>query len=278
VYTFLNKKRLRAWETTSQERKVTIANATSRHQASVAYQRWLKEGKSSDEKKSIEFLEVSNPGVFSSEYKRSRTILMSDATGSMSSLWQNAKVYIRLMLTRIKEIGGIGCIELLWVAYRDYCDGDRLLEYSEWTEDPDILLQFIETVHTNGGGDGPEAVEIALEFANSQTDVTNVILIADAEPHMEGKGATCEYHKRTLHTDYLYESKQLGAKHIPIHGFYMGSGTELVKSFNEMASITGGSASALNDASKLIDVVCQNVLQDIGGEKLALEYRKAYLS
>jgi len=56
----------------------------------------------------------------------------------------------------------------------------------------------------------------------------------------------------------------------------MQESSALVNSFREIAKITGGRATYFQDASQLINVVCENILHDIGGMGLVEEYRKTY--
>ncbi len=179
------------------------------------------------------------------------------------------------MIGRITTIGGAGKTELKWVAYRDYSD-TNLLQASEWTSDASVLKKFIATIVCEGGGDGPEAVEIGLKAANDTGGATRVILIADAEPHLEGKGKLVAYHNKKLETDYKEQATLLAEKSIPVYCFYMNNSPDLVKSFTEIATITKGKAAMFKDANTLIDVISESVLEDIGGEELVFEYRKTY--
>lgn len=76
----------------------------------------------------------------------------------------------------------------------------------------------------------------------------------------------------------------------------MNNEASLVASFKEIATITGmltiiskpkfailkmfvgGKAALFSNANTLIDIVAENVLDDIGGDDLVLEYRKTYHS
>ena len=64
-----------------------------------------------------------------SRRQHARLVCLSDATGSMRSLWNNAQSTINVMIRRIKEIGGNN-FDLLWVAYRDYSERDNMFELS----------------------------------------------------------------------------------------------------------------------------------------------------
>jgi len=262
LYEYLHKKRKDYFEDKAKERNLTITAAYERHVKSITYQQFLIKGAlETEEKEAIQFLTSINPGG-PIGIKRSRTICISDATGSMGSIWRNAKIYVRKMISNIFEVCGEGSADLMWIAYRDYSD-KKLLEASTWSNDPDYLLGFIEKIAPDGGGDGPEAVEIGLERANQEDDVTMIILIADAEPHMEGKDNFCTYNKRKLHTDYKCEAAKFKAKNIPIHTFYMSKSGALKSSFEEIASITDGTSHYLESAEPLVHVVAKSVTMDI---------------
>jgi hypothetical protein len=97
------------------------------------------------------------------------------------------------MLNRIASVsGGKNNVAVQWVAYRD-CDCVKcetpLIESSGWKTDPNKILHWLGKIVCAGGGDGPEAVEKALEFAN-------ILLFADAPPHEERKGQIIDYHRK----------------------------------------------------------------------------------
>jgi len=214
------------------------------------------------------------------QLKFSRMVCLSDATGSMSGIWGATRDCITEMLRRIDEIGE-GQFELLWIAYRDYSDGAGLLEASSWTKDPHELVRFVSTIKCTGGGDYPEAVEWALKAVNEEhakKPVTRALLIADAPPHFETRGSTLPSHgDRVMSTDYKHESEQLMRNEIPVYTFRLNNEEQLVRSFDEIASITGGESSLLDfssdGANTLIDVVCETALDDIGGSELRAEYK-----
>ena len=53
-----------------------------------------------------------------------------DATGSMTSVWNETKKIIKELLQNMSQYGDI---EMKWVAYRDYDAGNKILEWSPWT-------------------------------------------------------------------------------------------------------------------------------------------------
>lgn len=216
-----------------------------------------------------EFIKKPTPGQ--SRRQHARLVCLSDATGSMSSLWNNAQSTINVMIRRIKEIGGNN-FELLWVAYRDYSERDNMLELSGWTSDAQQLQNFVNGIRCHGGGDCEEAVEQALLLARNEhrrKGISRVILIGDAPPHFEKKGQQLSNHRGVvLETDYQTEAQELKSLEVGNH-----SGTK--ETFQLIANETGGQFADLSPES-LIHAVCTSVLMDIGGEELVMEYRERF--
>ncbi len=151
-----------------------------------------------------------------------RLMCLSDATGSMESLWQSSKKHIESMLLRIEELAGAGRVELKWVAYRDYdmSASGGLLQCSEWTTSSAVLLSFLKGVACEGGGDFEEAVEAALALANRDAvRPTRVLLIGDAPPHFEKAGQRLTKHSHVLETDWKQECEKLSRNGVPLYTF-----------------------------------------------------------
>nr|VFJ86368.1 MAG: von Willebrand factor type A domain-containing protein [Candidatus Kentron sp. H]VFJ88203.1 MAG: von Willebrand factor type A domain-containing protein [Candidatus Kentron sp. H]VFJ95430.1 MAG: von Willebrand factor type A domain-containing protein [Candidatus Kentron sp. H] len=189
----------------------------------------------------------------------SRIIGLSDATGSMSGLWSKTQKHLTEMIARIARLGEC---ELRWVAYRDYGDGNGLLESSGWEKAPEPLLRFIQSIHCHGGQDWEEAVEKALEFAANDDRATRVLLIGDAPPHAE--------------RDYRQQAKRLGQLERPVFSFVVGGSPETFRVFSEISQLSGGTCCHLEDVDDLIDVVVITAAHDMGGEDLVLEYTRKY--
>ena len=133
-----------------------------------------------------------------------------------------------------------------------------------------------------GGCDGGEAVELALQEAVREHDkeaVTQIIFIGDECPHLEGKGNDIR-DGVTLSTDYREQTRNLSQRDVPIHSFYIPDTwndlDNLQRTFKEMSEGTGGITDAMENADQLVDIVCEKVLQDVGGDDLVAEYRSRY--
>jgi hypothetical protein len=192
MYEFLHEKRAVILEKSVGTRKEAVECALQEHNNTITFQKnlvALASGSVAKRDACMKFLSGRNlVGA------KCRLVCLSDATGSMTHVWKQTQNGIRAMLERIAEIsGGSGNIEVKWVAYRDYeLDQSMLLEPSEWTDDPASLVRFVGGIKCRSGHgcDGPEAVEAALHNVNSEPEPpTRVILIGDAPPHSELKGA-----------------------------------------------------------------------------------------
>lgn len=63
-----------------------------------------------------------------------------------------------------------GAFELQLAAYRNYSDGlTFLLQHSGWEVSADNLRQFIDSIHSSGGGiSGNEAIEVGLQHVSEE--------------------------------------------------------------------------------------------------------------
>ncbi len=181
--------------------------------------------------------------------KASKLIGLSDATGSMAGVWDATRRHITEMISRISEVGRF---EIRWVAYRDYGDGNGLIEPSGWHDQAQPLLDFINAIRCYGGDDFEEAVERALEFAADDPKATRVILIGDAPPHPE--------------RDYLAQARRLAELQRPVFSFVVGQASATARTFEEISRLTGGKSMQLTRMEDLLDVVVLTAAEDIGGE------------
>jgi hypothetical protein len=189
----------------------------------------------------------------------SKLIGLSDATGSMASLWRATRKQILEMVTRISTMGQF---QMQWVAYRDYCDGPGILESSGWQQSAESLHKFIDSIACKGGGDRPEAVERALEFAANDEVATRVFLIGDAPPH--------------ANRDYRRQAKRLAKLRRPVFTFVVGNDSETIRTFKEISDITGGLFSDLNDLDDLLDTVALVAADEMGSEDMITTYLARY--
>lgn len=192
--------------------------------------------------------------------RESRTMLLVDATGSMAPHWDHLKVNLEGIVERLLQVGGRP--RLKFVAYRDDCDGDRVIEQSAWHNDANKLKQFIAGIHCDGGGDWPEAVDRALRAAlDDQDGVTSAVLIGDAPPHAQRGGET--------------EAVALAKRNIPVYSIVVGGAEDTRRAFAEISRLSGGKAIELTKLEELYDVLGV-VLAHGMGETAFREYLNRY--
>eukprot|EP01063_Lacrimia_lanifica_P020154 TRINITY_DN274_c0_g1_i10.p1 TRINITY_DN274_c0_g1~~TRINITY_DN274_c0_g1_i10.p1 ORF type:complete len:2904 (+),score=760.56 TRINITY_DN274_c0_g1_i10:5299-14010(+) len=218
----------------------------------------------------------------------SRTVILMDATGSMTHLIHGAKAVLRDTFIRLRSIlkeaklDSDGLFSIQMCCYRSYNCGSGLFESSKWCQDPSTLCSFLDGVQA-GGGFGQEAVEWGLRHAmqeHAERDVTQVILIGDAPGsdaadfrRYENRGVSSPTGTWTTCAE---QSKLLATAEIPVHAFYMKDWAR--SCFQQIADTTGGKCAALDVShpNQLTDLFSTRVLSDIGGEELEQLYRKKF--
>jgi Mg-chelatase subunit ChlD len=123
--------------------------------------------------------------------QRVEVVFVLDTTGSMGGLIQAAKEKIWSIASTLAQAQQAPEISMGLVAYRDRGDAyvTRVVDLST---DLDSMYAQLMTFAANGGGDGPEAVNEALEAAINKMSWSQdrntyqvVFLVGDAPPHMD---------------------------------------------------------------------------------------------
>ncbi|CAF1361376.1 unnamed protein product [Rotaria magnacalcarata] len=234
----------------------------------------------------------------------SRTLLLMDATGSMSGLLSATKETVCTMFERaavvLNEKGlPSDAFQMQFVVYRDYdCKSEGILQSSSWETKPNNLRNFMTHIVATGGGDYEEAIEIGLWYAVQQSEqpdgISQVILIGDApakdmpaihrDRQMYGGKVYWSRTKYKTPTHYTDELKRLKAKNIPVHAFYLAHGAKA--NFEKIASESLGRCERLNinsaqGAEALTNFVTLEVLRKTAGDQgnAAVElYRAKYMT
>ncbi len=189
------------------------------------------------------------------EYQKSpkRCAILFDATGSMQPYWDNVSGSLREICSRLSLIGGAPSVRI--TAYRDDCDGDRILEQTRWTTDVADLHGFISHIVCSGGGDTPEAVDRALSTAlTHQEHIDVVILVGDAPPHSDRNG--------------LHEAARLGEMKRPVYPIVVGGSADARKAFGEIARLSGGKLLELHRLEDLFELLGVLLAHSLGKEAL----------
>ncbi|MBX9585798.1 MAG: hypothetical protein K2X50_00940 [Gammaproteobacteria bacterium] len=290
-YSVLNKKRTEYFEMQYGEDTKFVDEAKKEHEIALKF---LERLQNKDMKFLAQYLGEANKG--SDNNKRSRTVCLMDATGSMSHLLQKAKNTVGIMFERAAEIlkdNGFApdAFELQFSVYRNYSSGnDLLLQTSTWETKPSNLRAFMDRIQPEGG-QGNEAIEIGLWHASEEArngEITQVILIGDANPNTAqdvtikrgGKGeAYWRQTKFAAPTFYMNELQVLKANEIPVHSFYVARSAE--SSFRQIAQETGGRSEFLDvnspdGAAMLTNLVTEEILRSVGGDNRGDDLVQAY--
>jgi len=236
-----------------------------------------------------------------------KIICAIDGTWSMGRSLQLSKVTVDHVFSRVVEIlrehnYPQEIFEIQFAVYRNYSSGHiKLLEVSPWSSQPGELRQFLEPIGINGG-QGNEAIEVALAHANeeavkarqeSSQPQLQVVLIGDAPANtpdevtskraggffQRNNGWAGSRFERPTTADQ--EISQLKQNSVKVNAYYVGGGREKAY-FENLARRTGGQAAFLDvhsDAGKemLTSVLSKTVLDgvDPSGD-LAASYSKKY--
>uniref|UniRef100_A0A6B2KZ85 SecA family profile domain-containing protein n=1 Tax=Arcella intermedia TaxID=1963864 RepID=A0A6B2KZ85_9EUKA len=282
LYKTLNHLRNKIYDTTCEGRFVGIDQVKKHHDASKKFMQAIL---NNDVGYIKSFVGDRNKGASINE-NSSRTILLMDATGSMSSLLNAVKDTVckmfELVSLTLKEKGlAEDCFQLQCVVYRDYDCRENILQSSAWETKPINLRQFMEKVSASGGGDYEEAIEIGLLHAvkesKKQEGISQVLLIADApakEPHQIRQyrdlygGEEYWLEKYGPATYYQNELAHLISEKIPVHTFYLENGCK--PNLEKIATSTKGTCRYLNirkpdGVKELTCFVTEEVLRTSGG-------------
>jgi hypothetical protein len=191
-----------------------------------------------------------------------KSLLLFDATGSMEPYWNVTMQSIDTIIDRIFDVGGHRAVAMKIVAYRDDCDGDKIIEESRWSQSAAELRAFIAKIRANGGGDFPEAVDRALQLAIQEPEISRIILIGDAPPHPE--------------RDCQRESAELGRMMRPVYPIVIGKNLSTHNSFRMIARLSGGKLIELTALEELFEFVTILIVHDVGGEEKVKEYARRY--
>jgi Mg-chelatase subunit ChlD len=176
------------------------------------------------------------PIVAPAAAKRVEVVFVLDTTGSMSGLIHAAKEKIWSIASTLAQAEQTPAIEMGLVAYRDRGDA-YVTRVVDLDRDLDSMYAQLMDFAADGGGDGPEAVNEALEAAVhkmswSQDPSTYkvVFLVGDAPPHMD-------YQDDVKYPQIVAAA---AAKGIVINTIQCGSMPETVAPWRQIAALGHG--------------------------------------
>ncbi len=185
-----------------------------------------------------------------------------DATSSMNDEIQFLKSELLDVIDRIQEANNEIEYRTGSVFYRDTRD-DYLTRISPLSSEKTELIDFVTIQNANGGGDKPEALEVALEETlNLDWDkeaLKLVFLILDAPPHEDEV-------TMTKIRSQIKAAATKGIKLIPVTASGIGRETEFLMKF--MAIMTNGTYVFITDDSGIGEAHLAPVVTDYDVEKL----------
>lgn len=168
-----------------------------------------------------------------------------DATGSMQDEIDYLKSDLNRVIFKSKEISTTLNIQFANIFYRDHGDA-YITQTQDFTSVLSESIAYTNLHNADGGGDGPEAVEIALDSAinnlkwreNTRTKI--MFLVLDASPHN-----TPEIQNKLRELSAKAAAK--GIRIVPIAGSGIGKDTEYL--MRCIALATNGTYTFLTDHS-----------------------------
>lgn len=191
-------------------------------------------------------------------------VVSFDTTGSMyPCLTQVRRVVQQLTRDLFRDVPGL---RMGVIAHGDYCDGSRVISKFELSDEPAAICRFIQNVQPTGGGDAPEAYELALHearsFAWTRGQPKGLVLIGDDVPHGP------DYRENRLNLDWRNELRSLLDLEVHVHGVQALNRRYATRFYQEIARITGGFHLTLDQFSNITDILMAICFQQAGPERL----------
>ena len=170
-----------------------------------------------------------------------------DATGSMQDEIRFLQLELIDVISRVQKKNACMDIHTASLFYRDLGD-EYITRVQPFTNNSSNTIQFIGNQSAGGGGDFPEAVDIALEDAVTKMGWTDgehakiMFLLLDAPPHSQ------PLHLEKL-KKYITEAATKGIRIVPIAASGINKQTEFLMKY--MAIITNGEYLYITDDSKI---------------------------
>ncbi len=170
---------------------------------------------------------------------------MVDATGSMGDELEYLKTELVDVIGNVQSSNPASQVRTASVFYRDHQD-EYLTRVSDFTTDVNVTADFIAAQRAEGGGDFPEAVDVALEKSLSELQWTDtartklLFMLLDAPPHNEPEAM------KILRSSVVKAQEQ-GIRLIPIVASGIDKDTEFLMRFIAMS--TGGTYVFITDDS-----------------------------
>jgi Mg-chelatase subunit ChlD len=182
--------------------------------------------------------------------KRVQVVFVLDTTGSMSGLIQAAKEKIWSIASTLAQAQQAPEISMGLVAYRDRGD-QYVTRVIDLNKDLDSMYGKLMDFRADGGGDGPEAVNDALDVAvrrmswSQDADTYRVVfLVGDAPPHMDYQDDV----------KYPVTMAAAAARGIVVNTIQCGSASDTVTPWRQIASLGHGRYFTVEQAGSAVAI------------------------
>ena len=182
--------------------------------------------------------------------KRVEVVFVLDTTGSMSGLINAAQEKIWSIASTLAQAQQAPEISMGLVAYRDRGDA-YVTQVVDLNRDLDSMYAKLMDFAADGGGDGPEAVNEALEAAihrmswsQDQSTYKVVFLVGDAPPHMD-------YQDDVKYPQVLAAA---AAKGIVVNTIQCGSMSDAVAPWQHIAALGHGRYFTVEQAGSAVAI------------------------
>jgi Mg-chelatase subunit ChlD len=182
--------------------------------------------------------------------KRVEVVFVLDTTGSMGGLIAAAKEKIWSIASTLAQAHQAPEISMGLVAYRDRGDA-YVTQVIDLNKDLDSTYVKLMDFRADGGGDGPESVNQALDDATTKISWSQdantyrvIFLVGDAPPHMD------------YQDDVKYPATvaAAAAKGIVVNTIQCGGARETIKPWQEIAALGHGRYFTVDQAGSAIAV------------------------
>jgi uncharacterized protein YegL len=165
-----------------------------------------------------------------------------DTTGSMSGLIDGAKRKIWSIANQLASGQPRPVVRMALVAYRDRGDA-YITQLHDLTDDIDAVYADLQRFTADGGGDGPESVNQALDEAVNRIAWSKdagvyraIFLVGDAPPHLD-------YQSDVPYAQSVARARQRG---IVVNAVQCGNLAETTPIWQQIASAGGGTFAAIS--------------------------------
>lgn len=170
------------------------------------------------------------------ESPRIEVLFVLDTTGSMGGLIEGAKLKIWSIANQMMRADPQPRLRVGLLGYRDRGDA-YITRFTDLSEDMDTIYARLSEFRADGGGDGPESVNQALQEAVNRPSWSQdsrvlkiVFLVGDAPPHMDYANDV----------QYPFSCRQALKRDLIINTIQCGQMAETASFWKEIAQLGGG--------------------------------------